>query len=74
MNENRNLIAYCWLYYWDCFNYKDEIVDLARNLRKRLREEEFKVVPEATKEEWNFAQENRRFPRSSRHTKCVESS
>ncbi len=41
MNENRNLVAYCGLYCGDCFNYKGEIADLARDLRKKLREEKF---------------------------------
>jgi len=41
MNENENLIAYCGLYYGDCFNRKGEIADLARDLRKKLREAKF---------------------------------
>ena len=32
--SNENLIAYCGLYFGDCFNHKGEIADLARNLRK----------------------------------------
>jgi hypothetical protein len=31
MNENENLIAYCG----GCFNYKGEIADLVRDLRKK---------------------------------------
>ncbi|MCK4420702.1 DUF3795 domain-containing protein [candidate division WOR-3 bacterium] len=39
MKENKNSIAYCGLYCGECFNYKGEIADLARDLRKKLREE-----------------------------------
>lgn len=39
MSKNdRNLVAYCGLYCGDCFNYKGGIADLARDLRKKLRE------------------------------------
>jgi hypothetical protein len=34
-------IAYCGLYCGDCYNHKGEIADLARDLRKKLREEDF---------------------------------
>ena len=44
MDENRDLIAYCGLYCGDCFNHKGEIADLARDLRKKLREERFDRV------------------------------
>ena len=44
MNEDENLIAYCGLYCGDCFNYKGEIADLARDLRKKLRETKFSGV------------------------------
>ncbi len=39
--NNKTLIAYCGLYCGDCFNYKGEIADLARDLRKKLRESKF---------------------------------
>ena len=42
--QNKDLIAYCGLYCGDCFNYKGEIADLARDLRKKLREEKFDRV------------------------------
>ncbi|MBA7712616.1 hypothetical protein ES703_121599 [subsurface metagenome] len=42
--QDENLIAYCSLYCGDCFNHKGEIADLARDLRKKLREEEFDRV------------------------------
>ena len=32
--KDKNLTAYCGLYCGDCFNYKGEIADLARDLRK----------------------------------------
>jgi hypothetical protein len=41
MVENKDLIGYCGLYCGDCFSYKGEIADLARDLRKKLREEKF---------------------------------
>ncbi len=44
MKESKNLIAYCGLYCGDCFNYKGEIADLARDLRKKLREAKFEQV------------------------------
>ncbi len=42
--QNENLIAYCGLYCGDCLNYKGEIADLARDLRKKLREAKFARV------------------------------
>ncbi len=44
MLEDKNLIAYCGLYCGDCFNYKGEIADLSRDLRKKLREVKFDRV------------------------------
>ncbi|MHC1605160.1 MAG: DUF3795 domain-containing protein [Candidatus Methanofastidiosia archaeon] len=44
MTEDKNLIACCGLYCGDCINYKGEIADLARNLRKKLREAKFDKV------------------------------
>ena len=44
------LVAYCGLYCGDCFNYKGEIADLARDLRKKLREAKFdKAAPGLSK-------------------------
>jgi len=49
MEENKNLVSYCGLYCGDCFNYRGEIADLARDLRKVLRKYKFaevaKVIP-----------------------------
>ncbi|GAI86425.1 unnamed protein product [marine sediment metagenome] len=42
--EEGELTAYCGLYCGDCFNHKGEIADLARDLRKILREEKFECV------------------------------
>lgn len=39
-----SLVGYCGLYCGDCFNYKGEIADLARDLRKKLRESKFDAV------------------------------
>ncbi len=41
MSENENLITYFDLYCGNCFNRKGEIADLARDLRKKLREAKF---------------------------------
>jgi hypothetical protein len=41
MAETKELIAYCGLYCGDCPNHKGEIADLARDLRKKLREAKF---------------------------------
>jgi len=35
---HEKLVAYCSLYCGDCFFYKGEIADLAKQLRKKLRE------------------------------------
>ena len=42
--ENKNLIAYCGLYCGDCFGYKGKVADLARDLRKELRQEKFDIA------------------------------
>jgi hypothetical protein len=42
--QDENLIAYCGLYCGDCLNYKGKIADLARDLRKKLREAKFAQV------------------------------
>lgn len=39
-----NLIAYCGLYCGDCFGHKGDIADLARDLRKKLRQAKFDRV------------------------------
>ena len=41
MKEGKDLIAFCGLYCGDCLMYKDEIADLARDLRKKLRQAKF---------------------------------
>ena len=41
MSEERDLVAYCGLYCGDCFGYKGKIADLARDLRKELRQAKF---------------------------------
>ncbi|MDY6932856.1 MAG: DUF3795 domain-containing protein [Spirochaetota bacterium] len=41
MVERDDLIAFCGLYCDDCFGYKGKIADLARDLRKELRQEKF---------------------------------
>jgi len=41
-NQNKELVAYCGLCCLDCFGYKGKVADLARDLRKELRESKFK--------------------------------
>jgi hypothetical protein len=41
MTEEKELVAYCGLYCGDCFAYKEKIADLARDLRKELRQAKF---------------------------------
>ena len=45
--EKRDLIAYCGLYCGDCFGYKGTVADMARDLRKELRQAKFDKVAEA---------------------------
>jgi len=44
VDEEKDLIAYCGLYCGECINHKGEIADLARDLRKKLREAKFDRV------------------------------
>ena len=44
MMESSDLIAYCGLYCGDCVMHKGEVADLARDLRKKLREAKFARV------------------------------
>lgn len=41
MTGDEDLIAYCGLYCGDCFGYKGKVADLARDLRKELRQAKF---------------------------------
>jgi len=45
--ENNDLIAYCGLYCGECFGYKGIVPDLARDLRKELRQAKFDRVAQA---------------------------
>ena len=47
IGENKNLIAYCGLYCGDCFAYKGKVADLARDLRKELRDVKFDRTAES---------------------------
>ena len=42
--ETDSVVGYCGLCCLDCFNHKGEIADLARDLRKKLREAKFDVA------------------------------
>ena len=42
--QNMDLVAYCGLYCGDCVMHKGEVADLARDLRKKLRETKFERV------------------------------
>ena len=46
MSEQKDLIAYCGLYCGDCFGYQGKIADLARDLRKELRQTKFEKTAE----------------------------
>ena len=50
MAEEKNLVAYCGLYCGDCFAYQGKIADLARDLRKELRQARFGRVAESLSE------------------------
>jgi len=41
-DRNENLVAYCGLYCGDCHGYQQKIQDLARDLRKELRQTKYK--------------------------------
>ena len=43
-NNIEELIAYCGLYCGDCFGYKGKIAELAKDLRKELRQEKFEIM------------------------------
>jgi hypothetical protein len=46
MENSANLTAYCGLYCGECLMYKNKVADLARDLRKELRESKFdKIAP-----------------------------
>ncbi len=53
--EERELIAYCGLYCGDCFSYQGKIADLARDLRKELRQAKFDKTAESMSEVPFFA-------------------
>ena len=50
MAEDKDLIAYCGLYCGDCFGYRQKIADLARDLRKELRQSKFAKTAESLSE------------------------
>ena len=55
MPEEKELIACCGLYCGDCYRYKGRIADLARDLRKELRQEKFDLTAETMSEISFFA-------------------
>ena len=46
MSEEEDLVAYCGIYCGDCFAHKGKIADLARDLRKELRQAKFAKTAE----------------------------
>jgi len=46
MTEEKDLVTYCGLYCGDCFGYQGKIADLARDLRKELRQAKFNKTAE----------------------------
>jgi len=55
MAEEKELIAYCGLYCGDCYRYKGRIADLARDLRKELRQEKFDLTADTMSQTSFFA-------------------
>jgi len=51
--ESTDLIAYCGLYCRDCHGYQQKIPDLARDLRKELRQTKYKKFADCLSKE-NF--------------------
>jgi len=47
MHGEEKLIAYCGLFCGECFSYQGKIADLARDLRKELRQIRFDKVAES---------------------------
>lgn len=50
MAEDKDLITWCGLYCGDCFGYRQKIADLARDLRKELRQSKFAKTAESLAE------------------------
>jgi hypothetical protein len=56
--KDENLVAYCGLYCGDCHRYTGSIADLARDLRKELRKNNFDEVAKAIPfKEFDYYQE-----------------
>ncbi len=47
MAKDKEMVAYCGLYCGDCFSHTGTIPDLARDLRKELRQARFEKIAEA---------------------------
>ena len=45
-DKEKNAIAYCGLYCGNCFAHTGAIADLARDLRKELRQSRFDIMAE----------------------------
>ena len=59
--NNTHLVAYCGLYCGDCFGYKGQIADLARDLRKELRGSKFDRFA-AFMSNYSFAEAYKNYP------------
>jgi hypothetical protein len=44
MSAEEKAVAFCGLYCWECFSHEGEIADMARDLRKKLRQKKFAGV------------------------------
>ena len=53
--EGKDLVAYCGLYCGDCYRYQGKIPNLARDLRKELRQQKFDGTARALGESSFFA-------------------
>lgn len=56
-NDDSKLLAFCGLYCGDCMMHKGEIADLARDLRKKMREVKYKQVFGAMTKWWQDLKE-----------------
>ncbi len=61
MPEEKELVCYCGLYCGDCNSYKGKIADLARDLRKELRQANFEKEA-ALKSEISFFAAFKNYP------------
>ncbi|HJX04069.1 MAG TPA: DUF3795 domain-containing protein [Dehalococcoidia bacterium] len=62
MAEGEQMLAYCGLYCGECVMYQGEIADMARDLRKKLREAKFDRVAAGIAQVAPFFKEFNNYP------------